>query len=218
VRVETVEHLLAAMFVLGIDNCFIEIDAIELPALDGSGLPYYNLLVDSGVRELELPRKEIEVRAPLEVSSGGAAIRAFPADAPEDPVREAAPLSVSYRLDYPDVGVKQEVSFNVTPEGFAREIAPARTFCLEEEIEQLRAAGFGKGADENNTVVLGPAGAKGKLRFTDEPARHKVLDLLGDLFFVGARLVGRVECDRSGHALNREMVKALLRQLPGVSR
>lgn len=200
VRVETVEHFLAALFVAGIDNCLVEIDTTELPALDGSGLPYYNLVSSSGVRDLDIPRRELIIPEPIEVTSGSGFIRALPSDA----------LSVSYRLDFPDLKLEQFVEFNVNPQAYAREIAPARTFCLEEEIESLQAAGYGKGANEENTVVLGSGGARDELRFDDEPARHKVLDLLGDLFFVGGRLTGRIECERSGHALNRELVRTLL--------
>lgn len=200
VRVETVEHMLGAMYVLGVDNCIVEIDTAELPALDGSALPYYNLISDSGVRELDAPKREVTLSAPVEVAAGNGSIRVLPAQE----------LSVSYLLDYPQVELEQAVDFTVTPETFSREIAPARTFVLEEEIEKLQQAGFGKGANENNTVVLAPGGSRGKLRFADEPARHKVLDLLGDLFFLGGGLRGRVECERSGHALNRKIVEALL--------
>lgn len=200
VRVETVEHFLATLFVTGIDNCLVEIDTTELPALDGSALPYYNLVSGSGVRDLDAPRRVLGIPGPFEVKSGPAVIRALPAEG----------LSVSYRLDYPELKLEQVVEFSMDEQAFAREIAPARTYCLENEIAPLQAAGFGKGASEENTVVLGAGGARGKLRFADEPARHKVLDLLGDLFFVGGLLVGRIECERSGHALNRRLVEALL--------
>jgi UDP-3-O-acyl N-acetylglucosamine deacetylase len=200
VRVETVEHFLATLFVTGIDNCLVEIDTTELPALDGSALPYYNLISGSGVRSLDASRREIEVTEPVEVKSGAAVIRALPAQG----------LSVCYRLDYPELKLEQAVEFSVDEQAFAREIAPARTYCLKNEIAPLQAAGFGKGASEENTVVLGAGSASGELRFADEPARHKVLDLLGDLFFVGGLLTGRLECERSGHALNRRLVGALL--------
>ena len=204
VRIETVEHFLASMFVLGIDNCLVEIDGPEVPALDGSALPYYNLLLKAGVRELDAPRGEVTVRSPVEVSSGEASIRMLPAKG----------LSVLYRLSFPQVALEQVIDFAIEPGTFAKEIAPARTFVLEEEIEGLRRAGYGKGADESNTVVVSPDGPRNEMRFPDEPARHKVLDLLGDLFFVGGELAGRIECERSGHALNRELVKALLK-IPG---
>ena len=200
VRIETVEHMLAAMYVLELDNCLVEIDTAELPALDGSALTYYNLLSEAGVRELEAPRDEIRIDAPVEVNADNASITVTPAEK----------FSVSYLLSYPQVGLEQSVDFSIDPVTFGREIAPARTFVLEEEIKRLQSAGFGKGADENNTVVLAQGGAKGELRFADEPARHKVLDLLGDLFFLGGRLKARVECKRSGHALNRELVRVLL--------
>jgi UDP-3-O-acyl-N-acetylglucosamine deacetylase len=106
------------------------------------------------------------------------------------------------------------VDARIDGETFAREIAGARTFCLEEEIKPLRAAGLGKGADEHNTVVLKSGGASGVLRFPDEPGRHKILDFLGDIFFIGGSLTGRVECERSGHSLNRELVEVLAGRRP----
>ncbi len=203
--VQTVEHLLAPMFVLGVGNCRIEIDSEELPALDGSSLLYYNLLLDAGVRELDLPRRRFAVSAPVDVRSAEAFIRALPYEG----------FVVSYRLKYPQIGMKQEVQFAVNDETFAREIAPARSFCLEEEIEPLQAAGFGKGATEQNTVVLSRGGSRTKMRFSDEPARHKVLDVLGDMFFLDSAFKGRIECECSGHALNRKLVEALKESHPG---
>jgi len=199
-RVETVEHLLAAMFVLCVDNCRVEINSAELPALDGSGLPYYNLLISCGVCEVDASARMITVETPVEVRSGDAFIKATPAPA----------LSVSYRLSYPSVGLEQQFACAINPATFAEDIAPARTFVLEEEINKLVQAGYGKGANEDNTVVLTSEGPRGELRMANEPARHKVLDLLGDVFYLGGRLLGRIECERSGHSLNRELVKALL--------
>jgi UDP-3-O-acyl-N-acetylglucosamine deacetylase len=158
----------------------------------------------------------VVVSATVEVGAEDASIRALPARLPKSHGAQAGHLSISYRLGYPRVGLEQKVDFAIDLQTFAREIAPARTFVLEEDIEQLRRAGFGKGANEDNTVVLTREGPRQELRLADEPARHKVLDLLGDLFFLGGRLVGRIECERSGHVLNRELVRALLNREQGI--
>jgi UDP-3-O-[3-hydroxymyristoyl] N-acetylglucosamine deacetylase/3-hydroxyacyl-[acyl-carrier-protein] dehydratase len=216
-EVQTTEHLLACLLVLGIDNLKVEVDGPELPGLDGSALPYFTALRDAGSTELDAPRRHYRPAEEVVLDRAG-----------EDVTIVAAPagdgLTVSYTLDYktPELPVSR-VAFPITPETFEKEIAPARTFCLESEAEALRAAGLGRGADTTNTLVVGEDGEplENQVRFPDEYARHKMLDLLGDLFLLNADLGARITAVRSGHAANVELVrrlkKAMARDLGGTS-
>jgi UDP-3-O-[3-hydroxymyristoyl] N-acetylglucosamine deacetylase/3-hydroxyacyl-[acyl-carrier-protein] dehydratase len=203
-EVHTVEHLLACCTGLRIDNLTVEVNGPEVPGMDGSARPFVDLLRSLGVVEQRAPRREIVVEEPVAVSAGeDAALVAFPFD---------TGFKVSYTLDYGHafLGV-QHVSFVVTEERFAEEIAPARTFCLESEAEALRRAGMGLGASYENTLVVGETGVVGNTpRWPDEFARHKVLDLLGDLFLAGADLRGHVQAHRTGHAANLRLVERIV--------
>lgn len=206
-EVHTVEHLCAALMGLGIDNLVVEIEGAEMPGLDGSALPWAEALQKAGVVEQKSPRKQFELRDPVAVTVGDAFITAVPTE--EDG------LSLAYTLDYPDAKVQsQYFSMNVEAEAFTKSIAPARTFCFEAEIDELRKRGLGQGASLENTIVVkNPPDPNQPLRFSDELVRHKVLDLLGDLFLLGADLKGRVVATKSGHAANRKLVGRLLDQL-----
>jgi UDP-3-O-[3-hydroxymyristoyl] N-acetylglucosamine deacetylase/3-hydroxyacyl-[acyl-carrier-protein] dehydratase len=203
-EVHTVEHLLACCTGLRIDNLTVEVSGPEVPGMDGSAKPFVDLLRSLGPAEQRSARREIVVEEPVAVAAGeDAALVAFPF---EDGFK------VSYTLDYGHrfLGV-QHVSFVVTEERFAQEIAPARTFCLESEAESLRRAGLGLGASYENTLVVGDQGVIGNAtRWPDEFARHKVLDLLGDLFLAGADLRGHVQAHRTGHAANLRLVERIV--------
>ena len=203
-EVHTVEHLLACCTGLRVDNLIVEVSAAELPGMDGSAKPYVELLRSLGIVEQRSPRREIVVDEPVAVAAGeDISLVAFPYD---------AGFKVSYTLDYahPFLGV-QHVSFTMSEEGFARDIAPARTFVLASEAEALRKAGLGQGASHENTLVVGDKGVIGNtLRWPDEFARHKVLDLLGDLFLAGADLRGHVYAHRTGHAANLRLVERIV--------
>jgi UDP-3-O-[3-hydroxymyristoyl] N-acetylglucosamine deacetylase / 3-hydroxyacyl-[acyl-carrier-protein] dehydratase len=203
-EVHTAEHLLACCVGLRVDNLTVEVAGPEVPGMDGSGLPFADLFRSLGIVEQRAPRREIVVEEPLAVSAGeDATLAAFPFD---------GGFKVSYTLDYghPWLGV-QHVSFVVDEDRFAKEIAPARTFCLESEAEALRKAGLGLGATYENTLVVGDSGVVGNTpRWPDEFARHKVLDLLGDLFLAGADLRGHVQAHRTGHAANLRFVERLV--------
>jgi UDP-3-O-[3-hydroxymyristoyl] N-acetylglucosamine deacetylase/3-hydroxyacyl-[acyl-carrier-protein] dehydratase len=201
IEIQTVEHILSALWGAGIDNAYIEISGPEVPGLDGSALPYYQQFNAAQTVELDKPRRYFLLREPVFVQEGDAAIAVFPDRS----------LKLSYMLSYPHPALKSQfVSFHAEGDDrYGEQIAPARTFCLKEEAEALRAAGFGKGANFENTVVMGPEGAiQNKLRFEDECARHKVLDLLGDLYLLGSHLRAHVIAIKSGHPLN---VKLLLK-------
>lgn len=202
-EVHTVEHLLAALAAAQIDNLEIELDAPELPALDGSALPWFEALAAAGQVEQKSPRKVFVIEEPLFVSEGSASIHAVPS------VDDA--LALSYTLDYRRHGLSPQFVEAVVPDdAFAQEVLPARTFVFAHEVEALREAGLGGGATEQNTVILdGGEPLHGPLRMVDEPARHKLLDLLGDLFLLGADVQGTVTATRSGHKLHHAMVRRL---------
>lgn len=205
VEVHTVEHVLAALYGMGVDNAIIELSAPEPPAGDGSSKAFVELIEQAGITELSAERTEFTPAGEVRVGDDDVSIELSPAD---------DGLTVAYTLDY---GVpfmpKSRVEFTVTPEAFRNEIAPARTFCLKQEAEALRAMGFGKGADTQNTLVVGPDGPlENSLRFEDEYARHKLLDVIGDLAVTGLRLRARVHAVKSGHSLNQQVAKAVRNQ------
>ena len=199
IEVHTVEHVLAGVTGLGVDNLVIEIDGDEVPEVDGSALPFVRLLKECGIAEQERSRANYRLREPTCVGDERAGIMAFPYYG----------LRISYTLDYRHpVLSKTTVSVELAPETFERELAGARTFCLKSEADALRAQGLGRGATLDNTIVVTEDGVlnKGPLRFPDEFARHKLLDLVADLSLLGAGLKARIVANRSGHALNRELV------------
>ena len=206
-EVHTVEHLCAALMGLGVDNLVVEIEGAEMPGLDGSALPWAEALQKAGMVEQKSLRKQFELRDPVAVTVGDAFITAVPS--------EDDGLSLAYTLDYPESPVhSQFFAMNVEADLFTKAIAPARTFCFEAEIEELRKRGLGQGASLENTIVVRNSPDPNQpLRFSDELVRHKVLDLLGDLFLLGADLKGRVVATKSGHAANRKLVGRLLDQL-----
>jgi len=203
--VQTVEHVLACCGGLGIDNLRVEISDAELPVGDGSALPFAEPMWEAGVRNLDRSRRYFRVSEPLVEQNGQARLEVLPGVGPD--------LTISYELDYgePPLG-HQEVSFRIKPEVFLKEIAPARTFCPEVEALDMQQRGLGSGANYENTLIIGPDGPiQNAYRFPDEPARHKVLDLLGDLALLGRRLRGEIRAVRSGHALNARLVQELSR-------
>ncbi len=205
-EVYTCEHLLAAMYALGIDNALVEIDGEEVPGLDGSSLEFFRALRDSGIVETRSPRQVYSVKHPIYVREGAASIVALPG---------TGKLTIEYHLDYSpksgsSPGAKQLVAFELSAENFERDIAPARTFVFEHEVEALRAAGLGKGATAQNTLVVGPDGPQANtLRWDDELARHKILDLIGDLANAGVDLDAHIIATRSGHGLNMALVQRI---------
>ncbi|MBI4605875.1 MAG: UDP-3-O-[3-hydroxymyristoyl] N-acetylglucosamine deacetylase [Planctomycetes bacterium] len=212
IEVHTTEHLLAALYGAGVQDVEVRMDGPEVPGLDGSALPFYEAIRAAGVVGQGSPARELRVARAARVEDRGASVEAFPR-------RDG--LRLRYVLDYgqlrPDGDpslVRQSFELEVTEETFAREIAPARTFVLEEEVRALQAEGLGKGASTRNTLVVGCSGViDNTLRFPDELARHKVLDLLGDLCLLGARIHGRILAVRSGHALNVRLARELAGEL-----
>ena len=202
VLLSTTEHLLAALYSCGVDNVYIEIDALELPILDGSSQPFIQMLEQAGIRRLRKRRRYLKVVKPLELSDGGRHIGIYPAD----------DFQVHCFVEYAHPAVKaQEVEMCVGRESFSRMLAPARTFGFVQDFEGLRRMGLIRGGSLENAIVLNDGGVmNGPLRFPDEFGRHKALDLIGDLALVGRPLLARVEAHKAGHALHTELVTRLL--------
>ncbi|MFN0006372.1 MAG: UDP-3-O-acyl-N-acetylglucosamine deacetylase [Planctomycetota bacterium] len=198
--VDTVEHLLAVCRGLSIDNLTVELSGAEMPGLDGSALELMKLVQQAGIVEQPADALVLRLDQPVYVREGNATLVALPTD------KEG--LTLQYVASFDEPGVDGgSFQLDLTPETFGREIAPARTFCLASEVEMLQKAGFGKGATRENTVVLGDPAVT--LRLPGEPIRHKLLDLLGDLYLLGADLHAHVIATRSGHSTNAELVRRL---------
>jgi len=205
VSIHTVEHLLAALMAAGLDNVEVLVEGPELPGKDGSAAAWAGAVMEAGIDEQDAPLEAYVVESPLVVRGGNASLVAVPG-APGE-------LRVSYSLYYRESRLARGYnSFVVTPESFAEEIAAARTFCMAGEVERLLALGLGRGASRENTLVLEENSVRGTtLRFPDEPLRHKVLDLLGDLALLGSPLSAHILGSRSGHTLNRLLVRKIIR-------
>lgn len=203
--VEMIEHCMSALMGLGIDNVTVEVDAVELPGADGSAQPYVETLQQAGITEGTQPRRKLVLEEPVEIRVEDMTLVALP--------RTEEGMSILYELDYashPAIG-RQLGQFTLGGDDFARDIAPARTFILEEEVAALRGAGMGTHLTEKDVLVLGPDGPMGgnALRFADEPVRHKMLDLIGDLALVGCPVQARIIAVKSGHAVNQMLARAL---------
>lgn len=207
VEVHTPEHFLAACAGLGLDNLFIELDAVEFPGLDGSALPFAESLRKAGIVEQAADRQCFDLADPVAVGDGKTSLVAMP---------WRSGLRITYTLDDHGGALKgaQVVDIEVTEDAFIRDIAPARTFVMAKEIEQLRALGLGKGANAQNTCIYdGDRLVDNELRFKDEAARHKILDLIGDLAHVTRRLNAHIIAVRSGHSQNMQLVQELNRRI-----
>lgn len=202
VLLSTTEHLLAAIYSCGIDNVFVDIDAIELPILDGSAEPFMQLLDNAGIRKLRRKRRYLRMVKPVEVVEDGRRIGVYPAEQ----------FEVRCYVDFPHPLVgQQEVEIVVNAESFRRVLSRARTFCFESDIEPLRAMGLIRGGSLENAIVLTKDGTmNGPLRYADEFGRHKALDLIGDLALLGLPLLGRVEARKAGHSLHTQLVSRIL--------
>jgi UDP-3-O-[3-hydroxymyristoyl] N-acetylglucosamine deacetylase len=202
VLISTTEHLLAALYCCGIDNIYVELNALELPILDGSSRPFIEMLAQAGTRRLRRPRHYIHVVKPLEFSDGDRRIGIYPA---ED-------FSIHCYVDYhhPCAGA-QEFEMGVTRESFSKELAPARTFTFVKELLALQKMGLIRGGSLANAIVMDDNSIlNGPLRFSDEFVRHKALDLIGDLALVGRPIQGRIVAHKAGHALHTQLVTRLL--------
>jgi UDP-3-O-[3-hydroxymyristoyl] N-acetylglucosamine deacetylase len=200
---DTVEHLLAAAYGLGVDNLRVEVDGPEVPGMDGSAASFVFLLRAAGLFEQAAPRPVLRVTRPIEVREGARWIRIEPGRG----------LRISYAIDFahPCIGRQVLADLAITEESFERQVARARTFGFVDDVDALWRAGRARGACLDNTVVLDRSRVLNRdgLRFPDEFVRHKVLDLVGDLALLGARVEGHVRVERGGHSLHQQLVTRL---------
>jgi UDP-3-O-[3-hydroxymyristoyl] N-acetylglucosamine deacetylase len=199
--VETVEHLLAALRSLDIDNVCVELSQIEVPIMDGSSAPWVYLIQDAGVKELAAPRRALQILRTLQLQQGNKRIAVYPADR----------FKISYTISFDHPLLKhQQKTLDMDERTFVDEIAPARTFGFLKDVETLRQRGLALGGSLENAIVLGETGVLNPLRFEDEFVRHKILDAIGDLALVGHPIIGHVVVHRGGHALHTAFANEIL--------
>ena len=194
VRIDTVEHLLAALVSLGIDNAIVELNSPEVPIMDGSAAPFIYLIQEAGVKTLAAPRRYIKVLRPMSLSRGDKRIALYPSDH----------FKVTYSIAYDHPLLREQSrTLRLSEAVFVDEIAPARTFTFLKEVEQLRQHGLALGGSLENAIVIGETGIlNNALRFADEFVRHKILDAIGDLALLGHPVVGHLVAHRGGHGLH----------------
>lgn len=201
--VRTVEHLLAASAGLNIDNMFVELDAPEVPIMDGSSYPFVELMLNSGIVHQDKIRPHIRILDTIEVQGTNGYIKIEPSPFP----------AITYLMDFDHPLLnKQEYIYHHSIDGFISEIAPARTFAFQKDVLALKEKGLGKGGSLENVIILGDndiLNSEG-LRFKDEFIRHKVLDLIGDLSLISRSVIGHVTACRTGHTLNSRLATAIL--------
>jgi UDP-3-O-[3-hydroxymyristoyl] N-acetylglucosamine deacetylase len=204
VAVETVEHLLAALVSMKIDNVLVDLNSPEVPIMDGSAAPFIFLIQEAGVKALAAPRKVLKIVRPIAISRGDKRIALYPSDH----------FKVTYSISYDHPLLRhQSRTLQITEETFIEEIAPARTFTFLKDVEVHRQNGLALGGSLENAIVLGETGVLNHaLRFEDEFVRHKILDAIGDLALVGYPVVGHLVAHRAGHALHTEFAVKILEE------
>jgi len=203
IKIRTVEHILAALAGLGIDNLIVEVNGPEIPILDGSSMELTSLILKGGIAKQSKKRPYIRITNPVVLTDGHAEIAALPHNG----------LHVTYRIHFNHYLLgEQNLSLELTEENFAMEIAPARTFGFLKDVEYLKANGFAMGGSFDNAIILGESGILNSsgLRFKDEFVRHKILDLIGDLSLSGFPIYGHIIANKSGHTTNMKFLKKLL--------
>jgi UDP-3-O-[3-hydroxymyristoyl] N-acetylglucosamine deacetylase len=203
VLISTTEHLLSAFIGLGVDNAIVELDNLELPILDGSALPFVELIHKAGIRKQRRPRKYLKILREVEMREGNKFISVHPANN----------YSISYSINFPHPLIgKETLQVDLVNGSYLRHIAGARTFGSREDEKAMRNMGLIRGASRENCIVLTRDGVEnGPLRFPDEFVRHKVLDLVGDLALLGKPILGKIVADRAGHAMHTALVSRILR-------
>jgi UDP-3-O-[3-hydroxymyristoyl] N-acetylglucosamine deacetylase len=204
VKVDTVEHLLAALVSLGIDNVIVELNSPEVPIMDGSSAPFIYLIQEAGVKRQNQPRKFLKVLRPISLSHGDKRMALYPSD--------HFKVTYSIAFDHPLLR-HQARTLRVTEESFIEEIAAARTFTFLKEVEMLRQQGLALGGSLENAIVIGETGILNNgLRFDDEFVRHKILDAIGDMALVGHPIIGHLVAHRGGHGLHTAFAAKILEE------
>jgi UDP-3-O-[3-hydroxymyristoyl] N-acetylglucosamine deacetylase len=205
VRVDTVEHLLAAFVSLGVDNAIVELNSPEVPIMDGSAAPFIYLIQEAGLKQLSAPRRYMKIIRPISLSRGDKRIAVYPSD--------HFKITYSIAFDHPLLR-HQSRTIRLTEEAFVDEIAPARTFGFLEDVERMRQQGLALGGSLENAIVIGDTGVlNNALRFDDEFVRHKILDVIGDMALVGYPIIGHLVAHRGGHALHTEFAARVLEEV-----
>jgi UDP-3-O-[3-hydroxymyristoyl] N-acetylglucosamine deacetylase len=203
VWISTVEHLLSALYGVGIDNAYIELDNFEVPILDGSALPFTEAIRRVGIQQQKKPKQYIRITKEFVLNDGEKTLGIYPSDT----------FSIQYAIDFPHPLIgKQRLEVEFVGSNYADSIAPARTFGFYHEVERLQSSGLIRGGSLDNAIVLTETGMLNdmSLRFPDEFVRHKTLDLLGDFALIGQPVLGRLVADRGGHALHTRFVAELM--------
>lgn len=206
-KVATVEHLLSALAALGIDNLYVDLDAPEIPIMDGSAAPFLYLLQSAGIEELQAPKRFIRIKKPISARKGDGWAKLLPYDG------FTARFEINF--NHPAVNASnQTLEIDFTQQSFANEIAKARTFGFMRDVELLRSRNLGLGGSLENAVVLDEYRVLNQdgLRYTDEFIRHKILDAVGDLYTLGHGIIGAYHAYKSGHAINNLLVREVLQQ------
>jgi UDP-3-O-[3-hydroxymyristoyl] N-acetylglucosamine deacetylase len=202
-KIRTVEHILATLAGLGVDNAYVEVNGPEIPILDGSSIELTSLILNGGISKQSKKRPFIRITRPIVLTDGHAEIAAFPYNG----------RRITYRIHFNHhlLG-EQKMSLDLTEENFAIEIAPARTFGFLKDVEYLKANGFARGGSFENAIILGENGVLNSsgLRFKDEFVRHKILDLIGDFSLLGFPIFGHIIANKSGHTTNLKFLKKIL--------
>ena len=206
-KVATVEHLLSALAALGIDNLYVDLDAPEIPIMDGSASPFLYLLQSAGIEELMSPKRFIRIKKPIEASRGDGWAKLLPYDG----------FKASFEIDFNHPAVNstaQYLEIDFSQQAYASEISRARTFGFMRDVEMLRSRNLGLGGSLENAIVLDDYRVLNHegLRYGDEFIRHKILDAIGDLYTLGHGIIGYYQANKSGHAINNLLVRALLQQ------
>jgi UDP-3-O-[3-hydroxymyristoyl] N-acetylglucosamine deacetylase len=209
VRVATIEHLMSALYGLGVDNAYVDVDAAEVPIMDGSAASFVFLLQSAGIVEVNAPKRFIRVRKPVEVRAGEGVDAKWARLEPYNGFK----LRFSIEFNHPAIdATEQDVEVDFASASYVTAVARARTFGFVNEVEALRAAGLGLGGNFQNAIVMDEYRVLNTdgLRSGDEFAKHKILDAMGDLYVLGRPLIASYTAHKSGHALNNQLVRALL--------
>src|SRR4051812_11464242 len=201
--VETIEHLLAALVSLGVDNVIVELNHPEVPIMDGSAAPFIYLIHEAGLKRLASPKRFLKIVRPIALSRGDKRIALYQSDH----------FKVTYSISFDHPMLRHQTrTMQISEESFIEEIAPARTFGFLKEVETLRQNGLALGGSLENAIVLGETGVLNSLRFEDEFVRHKILDVIGDMALVGYPIIGHLVAHRGGHALHTAFAAKVLEE------